>query len=82
MPATLALMGVADPSHGRRASPSLAQTGDDLPARGGAHDSRDLAVAILALGDEMAETEWQGILEALFIALCALRDVAVLTCQV
>jgi hypothetical protein len=39
-------------------------------------------VAILALGDEMAETEWQGILEALFIALCALRDVAVLTCQV
>jgi hypothetical protein len=33
MPATLAFTEVANPSHGGRASPSLAQTGGDLPAR-------------------------------------------------
>jgi hypothetical protein len=34
-PTLLALMGTANPSDGGRVSPSLAQTGRDLPTRGG-----------------------------------------------
>jgi hypothetical protein len=34
VPITLVLTGAADPCHGRRALPSLAQTGRDVPARG------------------------------------------------
>jgi hypothetical protein len=80
MPTTLELTGAADPSQGGRASPSLAQTGGDLPVQGGAQDPRDPAVEILALGDEMEDMEWQGISEALSAALGALHDVAVLMC--
>jgi hypothetical protein len=36
VPAPLALIGVADPSHGGRTSPSSAQTCRDLLAQGGA----------------------------------------------
>jgi hypothetical protein len=82
VPATLALTRAADLSHGGRASPSLAQTGGELPAWGGARDSRDPVAAILALSDEKEDTEWQGISEALSATLGALRDVVILTCQV
>jgi hypothetical protein len=82
VPATLALTGAADPSHGGRASPSLAQSGGDLPARGSAWDSQDPAAAILALGDKMEDAEWQGVSEALSVVLGVLRDVVVPTCQV
>jgi hypothetical protein len=82
VPATLALTGASDPSHGRRASPSLAQTGGDLPTWEGGWDLRDPIASILALGNEMEDAEWQGVSEALFAALGALRDIVVSTCQI
>jgi hypothetical protein len=82
VPATLALTGAIDPSHGGKASLSLAQTGGDLPVRGGAHDSPDPTAVILALGDEVEDAEWQGVSEALSAALGALPNVVIPTCQV
>jgi hypothetical protein len=58
VPAPLALTGAADPSDGGRASPSSAQTGRDLPARGATQESGDSAAAILILGDEVEDAEW------------------------
>jgi hypothetical protein len=82
VPAPLALTGVVDPTHGGRASPSLAQTGGDLPAWVGTLESRDPAAAILTLGDEVEDTEWQGISGALSTTLGALCDVVVPSYQV
>jgi hypothetical protein len=80
--APLALTGVSDPTDGERASPSLAQKGGDMPARGGTLESRDRAAAILALSDEVEDGEWQGISGALSVALGTLGDIAVQSCQV
>jgi hypothetical protein len=82
VPAPLALTGVANPSHGGRASPSLAQTGVDLPTRGGTQESRDPAAVILTLGDEVEDAEWRSISGALSAIPNMLRDVVVPSCQV
>jgi hypothetical protein len=80
---TLALVGAADADRGGRSSPSLAQTVGDLPVRGGAHreaDSQDPFAAILAFGDEMEDTEWRNISEALFATLGVLHDITAPAC--
>jgi hypothetical protein len=43
---------------------------------------QDPATVILALGDGVEDTEWQGISGTLSAMLGALHDVAVLSCQV
>jgi hypothetical protein len=82
VPAPLKLTGAADLDVGGRASPSLAQMGGDLPALGGTQEVQDPAMAILALGNEVEDADWQGISGASSAVLGALRDVAAPSCQV